>query len=546
MTQSVGRQHIHVASPATLPPIPKSVIMKDGQNVRLKGSVWRFKVNVKLESTFIINWPLLQNVLVNGSERRVLSDRAIYLVMLYIAAALRKSSASTIKLHYYAFLRFARWLAMNKKWLPPDRGFEWLDLTEGCFDAWLQAEYKTPCKGRAPSSLRVFYCWGANPDTQFRDFSERLAQTLNNKRIQAHHGSEAVVSRDSRRGPFNMEEVIQILNACESGKGSDQDRALAWLLLDTGMRPTQAALLRNCDLQVFDEEDHEAPSESSHGGTNSAYQLRVRIIKRPYAEEEYRLLPISRGCGQLLDQLRKSGGEMNGPLLYWLGKSYLDGMHRRLKCFFEDADLRSSRLPVANPDLSGPKHEIMPSNPQRFRYTLASGRVAMRDSPENVSDFLCQSNPSSLRPYVETSPLIADDFQRATDHAVAPLIGRMQGRLDDPRNPSAAPIIPGVVPQSSPRRELRVIGPIGKCDAGGSCPRNPVTGCFGCPSFIARPDAPLRELRAAILGDMEADLAESASPEIVGLMRSTLRELDEWIEHIDRAKAVASLPQAAR
>jgi hypothetical protein len=380
-------------------------------------------------------------------------------------------------------------------------------------------------------------------DALSADFSEQLSQVLDNKRIRIPEGGAAVLSRDKRRGPFNREEVKLILDACLGSKGKDQDRALAWLLLLTGMRPEQLALLRNRDLQSFEEQDEGCvPGGGPQQMPRRAYQLKVRIIKRHFSEEQYRLLPISRECGELLEMLRKFGSGLDDPLICWLGRGFNQGIIYGLARFFKEADLRSPRLPIANPGPDGPFFEIMPSNPRRFRYAHASGRIARGESPESVSDFLCQTNPQSLKPYVETSPAIADAFQSATDHAVAPLVNRMQGRLDDPDHPSDAPLIPGIMPQASPRRELRVLGPIGKCDAGGLCPRNPVTGCFGCPSFIARPDAPLKELRAAILEDVEADLAEGASPQIVDLMKSTLDELDQWIEHIERSKSAGSRP----
>ena len=526
---------------SSLPQMPKGVIMKDGQEVSLEGLVWRAKVNVRLKKSLIINWSRLQNVVIANTRHRVLTDRAIHIVMLYIADSLRYLKIGSTKARFQATLRFARWLADNKQWLPSGGTFDWSDLTEDCFSAWLETEYKTAGEGYAPSYLRSFYRWGADPDALLTDFSEQLSQILDNKRIRIPRGGEAILSRDKRRGPFNREEVKIILDACLSSKGKDQDRALTWVLVLTGMRPEQIALLRNRDLQAFVEQDEECVSgDGLEQGPRHAYQLKVRIIKRPYSEEQYRLIPISRECGELLEQLRKPGSRLDDSLIWWLRKSFNHGVIYRLERFFKDADLRSPRLPITNPDPDGPFFEIMPSNPRRFRYALATGRIAMGDSPQSVSDFLCQSDPASLWPYVETSPLIADDFQSATDHAVVPLVGKMQGRMDDPDNPSDAPLIPGIVPQASSRRELRVLGPIGKCDVAGLCPRNPVTGCFGCPSFIARPDAPLKELRAAILEDVEADLVEGASPQIVDLMKSTLNDLDQWIAHIERAKLAGS------
>jgi hypothetical protein len=255
-----------------------------------------------------------------------------------------------------------------------------------------------------------------------------LASTLGDLNIKSNVVGEVVASRDSRRGPFTRDERDIILAACKTGKGTDQDRAITWTLLDTAIRPEQIFHLKNCDLILRDSAYRDVADESP---LHHKYWLKVKLIKQRNSQPQYQALPLSEGCYQLLQKLSKPESGFDGHLFWWLGDWFTSSINARLKTFFKTTDLRSPRLPVVNPAPEGPLYELMPVNPRRFRYGMATDRIAQGDTEENVSWALCHTNKSSVHIYVETSPRIADDFQRATDYAILPLIRRVEGRCND-------------------------------------------------------------------------------------------------------------------
>jgi hypothetical protein len=504
--------------------LPPFGFTKDGQRVDLTSDMWLMSVKADLSSAQNVNWTALRLVMFANSRKPVMADRAVHLLKLYISHKLGRLSPASIVWSLGASLGFARWLAANAQYVPADRSFDWSDLTADLFAEWNRAENLTCRKGDYAGFIRSFYQWGADSDGQLAGFSEEVAKALSQVYILRRISGEAVARRDKRRGPFDREELELILTACESGPGDDRDRAITWTLLCTGARPQQIALLRRRDLQIFTVGNQDT----------SAFQLRLTKIKQPHGEVEYQFLPLSEGCGRSILKGIPPDDDLDAPLFWWLGADFENSILRSLTDFFEAADLRSPRLPIENPPPQGPFFERLPVFPRRIRYGLATDRIAQGDTPENVSEFLGHSSTNCVKVYAETTPLIADEVQRATDHAVAPLVRRFRGRLDDPAEPSSAPPIPAVISPLVGKRTLRVIGSIGKCDAGAECPYNPVTSCFGCESFVARPDAPLRELRE-ILAEELKDFGEQASPTLSWQLAPVLKEIDQWIDHIDRS-----------
>lgn len=532
-----NRQEQPESAPKLFTDIPPFAFTKDGQKIDLTSDAWLMLLKADLSTAENINWTALRVIKVADGRKPVMSDRAVQLLKIYVAHRMPTLYPGSISGIVTAALRLARWLAENPHHVPEDRSFDWSDLTADIFNEWVRVEHQTKQKGDLPRYIRKFYQWCSDSDGQPYGFSEDVARDISLIHLQNRLPGEAVARRDKKHGPFNREELELIHAACEAGKGDARDRALTWTLLCTGRRPQQIALLRRRDLQIFNEESGAAPQDA-RGGGNRAYQLRITRIKKHQAEPEYFLLPLSKGCGNLLTQVIPPEDDLDARLFWWIGADYEGDVIRGLTKFFEDADLRSPRLPIENPQPEGPFFERLHVFPRRFRGGLVTDRLARGDTEENVSNFLEHSSTQSVKVYAETTPLIADEVRRATDHAVAPLVRRFHGRVEDPSEPSGAPPIPAVVTPVMAKRSLKVIGSIGKCDAGGVCPFNPVTSCFTCPSFIARPDAPLRELREMLADEMQ-EFGELASPTLSGELTPVLNEIDEWIEHIERARMVA-------
>jgi integrase len=432
-----------------LPELPAFITLEDGKQYDFAGDVWTFPAGGGIKLSVSFNWPLLANIVVAGTSTPVMTERAVTLIKHHVAERLDTGrdliKPKTAVEYLRAMVAFARHLAAYPAWMPVGRGFDWSDMSADMFDAWLTLEYQKKRKGAFARLVRSFYLWGANPDAGLPDFSADLASGLKAKHIKLPAEGERVESRDAKYGPFTREEMEIIYDACEAGAGEDQDRAIVWTFLETAMRPVQLFKLTNQDLEVVGSgsEDDEA------GGvlTEVSYRLRVQKVKQRRNVIKYHYLPLSKGCGKLLNELRNPGSNADDRLFWWVTNTYLDSISTRLKAFSEAADLRSPRLPIEHPEDGGPTHERLHLTPYRFRYAVATDRIAYGDSPEDVADMLGHGNTTCVHIYAETSPRIAHYFQQATDYAISPLVAMMEGRTEPSENNLLADITPPAAPQ---------------------------------------------------------------------------------------------------
>lgn len=211
-----NRRH-ELDSVSNLPTIPLRVLSMDGQEVDTSCAIWKVRTSPDGGSELSINWLLLDK-----PERQVVfTERAWYLVKLYLAERLTKQKAGTVCGDYETFLAFERWFASQSKLLFPssDRNrFDWSDYSEGIARAFLAHGVDTTAsKGKNFSKLRAFYRWGVV--RQYPDFvSARLSILQSIKAIgnvTGHH----VRFRDPLQGPFSPDEVRLISGAIQAGEG---------------------------------------------------------------------------------------------------------------------------------------------------------------------------------------------------------------------------------------------------------------------------------------------------------------------------------------
>jgi integrase len=465
MTSKTDRPNDEPTPSLALPELPAFITLEDRKQYEVAGDVWRFPAGGGIELTMTFNWTLLASIVVADTSTPVMSARAITLVKLYVLERLDagreqikpRSAKKTLR----AMLVFAGHLAAHPTWMLAGRGFEWSDMSADLFDDWLILEYRNKRKGDLAALVRRFYLWGAEPDRCLPDFSADLAAELNNIYIKRSAEGELVESRDAKRGPFTHEEMEMIRDACETGAGNDQDRAIVWTFLDTAMRPIQIFKLTNQDLEVV--EGVSVENDADGAPTEVSYRLRVFKVKQRRNVIKYHYLPLSKGCGKLLYELRKPGSDADAPLLWWITSEYLMSIGNRLRAFSEAADLRSPRLPIEHPEDGDPTHERLPLTPRRFRYAVATDRINYGHTPEDVADMLGHKGTRRVNVYVETSPRIADNFQQTTDYAIRPLVELMEGRAA----PSENNFLSDIVPPSPPRLRLYSDAPVFMRDTSG-------------------------------------------------------------------------------
>ena len=432
MTRQSTSKGLIQSTPEPLPWLPKTIKMSDGQEHDVSGDVWILTEGSGRAITARFNWTILSGIVIKGESTPVMSTRAISLVKLYLLERMTDPRRPLKSITGEGILRsmqhFAYFLAAYPEWWPVGRSFDWSDLTEEMFDLWLTLEYRTKRKGDSAADIRCFYLWGADPDANRPDFSIAFALVLERWRIKYAAKGELVKSRNKRRGPLTREELELIFDACMRGAGTDQDRAITLTLLETAIRPKQMYNFTNRDLEIVESKAAEEGVKSTL--VEVSYRLKVRKLKQRGNTTKYHYLPLSVKCVQLLLSLRKPGSGLDEPLFWWIIPRYGQFIRHRLRAFSEAADLRSPRLPIKSPEVEGPFYERLHVTPRRLRYGLATDRIARRESPDNVAEMLGHQDTRTVDLYVETSPGIADDFQRATDSVIGPLIDLLVGRAN--------------------------------------------------------------------------------------------------------------------
>jgi hypothetical protein len=122
-----------------------------------------------------------------------------------------------------------------------------------------------------------------------------------------------------------------------------------------------------------------------------------------------------------------------------------------------------------------------------------------------IAEALDHSDLQNVDVYVETASTIADYVEKATDHALKPLVSRFLGKIVDSVEAQAFEGISNrIIPAEVPHLLLPLLdaGGVGLCGRDvrkdGLCRLFPPLSCYLCPSFAALRSGPHRELLESI------------------------------------------------
>jgi hypothetical protein len=214
-----------------LPALPASVVSLDGQVVGTDQPSWLLRSSADGGKLLTLKWSRLD-------DSAILSQRARYLVKLFLADKISRKKARTIENDFRMFFRFQGWLRSIHR-----GSFEWSDLTEGIARGYLTHGLKrTADKGNDFSRLRTFYRWGVA--RQHTDFDPDLFRVLRAVAASGNAKGHHVRFRDTVKGPFSPDELLLISNAINEARGTDEDRAIVMLHLELGHNPNASPFAR--------------------------------------------------------------------------------------------------------------------------------------------------------------------------------------------------------------------------------------------------------------------------------------------------------------
>lgn len=541
---------------AGLPAMPAKILAK-GKPRRewtVDGYTWRITATPHVRKLITVNLAQLDAVLDPETGTPVMGKRMRAIARWYLATRSPEWSPGHLRSAFWAILRLVRWVAAHPAYRTAGTPLEWSHVDGAMVTAWSAAEHRTRSRGRNVIYLRAMYDFCCDPEHGMPDFDPQVLAGWFFDRPRRSRVTRAR-GEDPRTGPIDRTELDALYHALLTGSAADpRDRAVVWLLIDSAGRPNEIAALRNRDLIV----DRIAAGLAVDAPALPSYHLAKLNSKRDAPGEQRATRPIHRRLGVLLEMLRgehqprrKGRGKWvasqpslspDAPLLWWLGAKYDDGIKDALRRFVAAENIRSHRLLLEEPDEDGNARELLPLFPYRLRHGVAADRFNRGASLASVQALLGHSTPEVTRSnYMENSPRDALLFQETSDWAVVPLVRRLRGQTESPAAPVDAPEIPGHIPHLQSGRSLRVIGPIGKCGRGSVCEKSPVISCFTCRDYVARPDRvdTIREVHAQFVEFLTTGPGAGAAEVVRQQLRHAITGMEEWISHLEDAKAAA-------
>lgn len=168
------------------------------------------------------------------------------------------------------------------------------------------------------------------------------------------------------------------------------------------------------------------------------------------------------------------------------------------------ASTLSSRFRHLVEDLAPPTARLdfapMPITPKRFRYTFGTRLAEEGASKVVIANRLGHADLQHVSVYVEASPKIVDNIDRAIGGALAPLARAFRGRLVEDEEHTTHKGAPG-----SRIIDFRVSkAPVGSCAGKGSgCAFNKPVACYTCFRFEPWLDAPHEKVLSRLLSERE-------------------------------------------
>ncbi|MBL6078186.1 site-specific integrase [Belnapia sp. T18] len=352
--------------------------------------------------------------------------------------------------------------------------------------------------------------------------TDAAIEYLRRSRIPGNPTGVDIRTRDPKRGAFSTTELemihASITQAYVDGKIDLPDFALAVLMLAFGMRPVQAANLKERDFVV---------GIGSNG--QKVYLLQVPRAKQlgKRHRQEMKTRRCAQNVGALLEtllehnaQLRQARGIKNDDPALFLGraKGKIPGF-----AWHETNSNLGSRLErtlrLVCPNLK--------ANPKRFRHTLAQRLADMGVSKHVIAELLDHSSTSHVGVYTEATPSAAARLSRKLAMDMAPLAQAFQGMHVAPAHQVSASVIPGGRIHDRSMEDSRE--PLGGCGTMGFCGLHVPVACYTCRHFQPILEGPHEAELEKLLAEREHQRVAGYAAKIVEILDRTILAVAEVV-----------------
>jgi integrase len=348
----------------------------------------------------------------------------------------------------------------------------------------------------------------------------------------------AVATMDPINGPFTVLEhgaLQHALNAAYAGNDVTlAEYVLCWLLIALGMRPTQYARLKVCDIVQLHAKDGSStysvrmPRAKQRGASCERGQFKDRLLTPQIGKLvfEYARQVESRFTGMIDDptQAPLFAGKQVAP------GSEADAYHLLAYSVSHTVPAVFDRLKVTSERTGEP----LKIHAKRFRQTIGTRAAEEGYGELVIAELLDHSDTSSVGVYVRATPAIVERIDRAVAMRLAPLAQAFAGKLitgpsnasrhDDAASQIRAPAITGT------------FDAISSCGKHGFCGFLKPVACYTCNSFEPWLDGPHEQVFAHLLAERER-LMTAGDARIAAINDRAILAVAEVIQRCEAAHA---------
>lgn len=365
--------------------------------------------------------------------------------------------------------------------------------------------------------------------------TDNAIKLIKSLRVAGNTKGEAVLTMDPVDGPYSdiEYEAIQIAlnDAYAKGQIDLEGYVLVWLFMLLGQRPSQIALLKVCDV-VAPTSDSKSPN----------YILLMPRVKQrgemPRTEFKERLLTPQ--VGRLLvryAELCKESFEGRIP-----DPSQAPLFPERRNRFPQPDSLVGHRTSLSlslllTTTLAGLEvysertGELLHVTATRFRRTIGTRAAGEGHSELLIAEILDHSDTQNVGVYVQATPEIVENIDRAVAHRLAPLAQAFAGKIivDESQatrgdDPSSRIVDPRFDPTFSP---------LASCGKPGFCGFSAPIACYTCSSFEPWLDGPHEQVLEYLLAERDR-LTKSADQRIASINDRTIFAVAQVIEECQK------------
>jgi integrase len=298
-----------------------------------------------------------------------------------------------------------------------------------------------------------------------------LVERINSVKAPRSREGHAVRTQDPQKGALTSGEVNALRAGANEGRGTELQRTLLRLCLETGMYGEAISDLKATDIR------HEEVEELDRA-TGRMKGVRRWILDRPRVKKgtqhrETRELYLTAALGEAL-HARSHGGP------YLVPEVRSDFPNREIS---KQLTAYARELSVLNERTGEP----LRLSTRRFRYTLGTELAADGHEAETIANILDHGHIKEAKAYIEVSRRLVKRVNAMIAPEAERFLKRFRGRVEgqeEPRNRTLPVIL-----NQGPSLDSDGLSGIGGCGAGTLCELAWPLSCYACDRFIAWGDA---------------------------------------------------------